>query len=71
MRILWILFIFFNNINILNAYYLRVATEYLPPVNMTGRGLFMKYNKNGERIDETVEEVNKNFFLKNKKNIKI
>jgi hypothetical protein len=50
---------------IVNSYYLRgVALDYLPPANMTGNGIFIRYTKDGERIEETVEEVNKKFFEK-------
>ena len=45
------------------SFYLR-NEDYLPPKNTTGKGVFITYNKKGERIDKTVEEVNKKFFNK-------
>lgn len=64
MKSLFICLFIIQNI-IVNSIYLRaIAEDYLPPVNMTGNGVFISYTKDAERIEQTVDEVNEKFFKK-------
>ena len=60
------LFLIISLLRIKNIYGIdNTKFQYLPlEENKDTKGMFMKYNKNGTRIDKTVEETTREFHKK-------
>ena len=66
MNIRTILLISFLKLKIKDVYGIIDVYNYIPsPDHKDSKGIFMKYQKNGIRIDTYLEDINRNYNRKN------